>query len=548
MDSGGAVRLNQHTVDPHVPAYQKTIAFVADAETLEGTATVQEVLDMTARLRVMPSNASDDKNQADTIIDEVLSDLHLQACRHTECRFLSAGERRRLSIALELITRPSLVILDEPTSGLDRYVTLQTVLSWSIIVCFFRTYRFQPTLYSYHGLTLMKCLRSLANGGTMVLLSIHHPSSKMWDLLDRVILLRQGHVVMQGPTAGLWTHLEQQGFPMPTSSVDQENIAEWILTVSQEHEMKPLVTVEEQEEASKTEVVDMGHQNDSHPDKNSSPYRAHTYAPVRQQLAALIRREVLRNTRNSSSMLPRFAIALIAGITFGVAFYDAGSRDSEFVSHVGALFLCIMAPLTLALSPMRLLIAERPLYEREYRTGHYHMGVLLASKIICEGTVMFSLVLVYFAVSYPLIGFLGRWYCMFMFYFGFASIFAVIHIVLVCAMDDPVRAIEYVGVANIPNVLFSGFYVSVEDLPKFLQWATWVTPVTWMFRLALEEEFRYCNLTENAFLPSCIQAMAYVESNFATAEYRPIYLLSSFAMMVVLHILAHHFLVQQAKP
>jgi hypothetical protein len=52
---------------------------------------------------------------------------------------------------------------------------------------------------------------------------------------------------------------------------------------------------------------------------------------------------------------------------------------------------------------------------------------------------------------------------MFMCYFGFASMFAVIHIVLVCAMDDPVRAIEYVGVANIPNVLFSGFYVSVED-------------------------------------------------------------------------------------
>ena len=126
--------------------------------------------------------------------------------------------------------------------------------------------------------------------------------------------------------------------------------------------------------------------------------------------------------------------------------------------------------------------------------------------------------------------------------------FAQIHIAAVCAVEVPMRAIEYVGIATLPNVLFSGFYVTLEDMPDWISWASWCTPVTWVFRLLLEEEFRYCHLPEHAGTPTCIQALAFVESNYATEEYRHIYLLSIFGFVLGMFLFSHYQLAQRSKP
>lgn len=98
-------------------------------DTLIGTLTVHETVTYTAQLR-LPNNMS--KDQKSAVVDSTIAAMGLQDAIHTpignwHLRGLSGGEKRRVSIALEILTRPRILFLDEPTSGLDRSVSFLAI-------------------------------------------------------------------------------------------------------------------------------------------------------------------------------------------------------------------------------------------------------------------------------------------------------------------------------------------------------------------------------------------------------------------------------------
>lgn len=115
--SSGNIAFNGALVNPTDLNYQQALAFVADHSVFEKTATCNEAIRFSARLR-LPSTFSDDT--IDRITSTILKELLLDKCAQTQCGFLSAGEKRRTSLGTELVVRAGIVILDEPTSGLDR--------------------------------------------------------------------------------------------------------------------------------------------------------------------------------------------------------------------------------------------------------------------------------------------------------------------------------------------------------------------------------------------------------------------------------------------
>jgi ABC-type multidrug transport system ATPase subunit len=103
-------------------------------------------------------------------VDRLLKQFGLDGCKdviigHPEGKKgISGGQKRRLSVALELCGRPSLLYLDEPTSGLD----------------------------SIASMTLVRLLATLARGGVTVIATIHQPSAAAFYTFDRLLLLHQG--------------------------------------------------------------------------------------------------------------------------------------------------------------------------------------------------------------------------------------------------------------------------------------------------------------------------------------------------------------------
>ena len=109
-------------------------------------------------------------------ISELLENLNLKTCADSKIgnsmvKGISGGEKRRLSLAVELLNDPSIIFLDEPTSGLD----------------------------SFNALLVMSLLKQQAHRGTIVVCSLHQPSFEVLELVDRTIVLRDGYVLYDAP-------------------------------------------------------------------------------------------------------------------------------------------------------------------------------------------------------------------------------------------------------------------------------------------------------------------------------------------------------------
>eukprot|EP00249_Psilotum_nudum_P028883 c38867_g1_i1 orf=180-2312(-) len=165
-------------------------AYVTQEDMLIGTLTVRETVRYSAHLRLPDKMPSSEK---DTIVESTILEMGLQDCADTpignwHLRGVSGGEKRRVSIALEILMRPRLLFLDEPTSGLD----------------------------SASAFFVTQTLRNLARDGRTVIFSIHQPSSEVFALFDNLFLLSGGRTIYFGAAANAHEFFAQAGFPCPS--------------------------------------------------------------------------------------------------------------------------------------------------------------------------------------------------------------------------------------------------------------------------------------------------------------------------------------------
>lgn len=147
-------------------------AYVTQEDLLLGTLSVRETITYSALLR-LPNTLS--KEEIDGIVEATIMEMGLQDCAdglvgNWHLRGLSGGEKKRLSIALEILTKPRLLFLDEPTSGLD----------------------------SASAFFVIQTLRNIALDGRTVISSIHQPSSEVFALFDDLFLLSGGQTAYFG--------------------------------------------------------------------------------------------------------------------------------------------------------------------------------------------------------------------------------------------------------------------------------------------------------------------------------------------------------------
>lgn len=152
--------------------WRNSQAYVTQEDVLLGTLTVRESISYSAHLR-LPSKLT--REEITDIVEATITDMGLQECSdrtigNWHLRGISGGEKKRLSIALEVLTKPSLLFLDEPTSGLD----------------------------SASAFFVVQILRNIASSGKTVISSIHQPSGEVFALFDDLLLLSGGETVYFG--------------------------------------------------------------------------------------------------------------------------------------------------------------------------------------------------------------------------------------------------------------------------------------------------------------------------------------------------------------
>jgi ABC transport system ATP-binding/permease protein len=157
--SSGCVTFEGHDIHAQYASLRSRIGMVPQDDVVHRQLTINQALGYAAKLRLPPDTSKEDRAQ---VVAQVIEELGLTKHADTRVDKLSGGQRKRASVALELLTGPSLLILDEPTSGLDPALDLQ----------------------------VMTMLRQLADAGRVVLVVTH--SLSYLDVCDQVLLMAPG--------------------------------------------------------------------------------------------------------------------------------------------------------------------------------------------------------------------------------------------------------------------------------------------------------------------------------------------------------------------
>lgn len=192
--TAGRIHYDHFSFDKDQSPLLPLIGFVPQADLVQPELTPREILYYTGRLR-LPSRVKDATLQR--YIRSTLHLMELGACADTPCGSLSGGQKKRVSIGMEIISQPGVLILDEPTSSLD------------------------PAL---EGKT-MEILRRIANGNRTVILTTH--SLTRVHLLDRVGIVHEGRLVYFGPPSEVTRYFRVSDFGEIYGKLSEKPAAQW---------------------------------------------------------------------------------------------------------------------------------------------------------------------------------------------------------------------------------------------------------------------------------------------------------------------------------
>ncbi|KAE9616399.1 putative sulfate-transporting ATPase [Lupinus albus] len=356
------------------------VAYVTQEDTLLGTLTVRETISYSANLR-LPATMT--KEEINNTVEGTIMEMGLQNCAdrilgNWHLRGISGGEKKRLSIALEILTRPSLLFLDEPTSGLD----------------------------SASAYFVVQTLRNIAHDGKTVISSIHQPSSEVFELFDDLFLLSGGQTIYFGAAEKAVEFFAKAGFPCTSRrnpsdhflrciNSDFDTVTTTMMAFQRTHEPKstaslmnlPTATIRakliekyrwsEYATTARARIKEIS--NIEGEDAESKIMSQDNWW---KQLSTLTRRSFLNMSRDLGYYWIRVAIYIVLSVCVGSVFFEVGTSYSAILARgaCGAFISGFMTFMSIGGFPS--FIEEMKVFYKERINGHYGIAVYILSNFL----------------------------------------------------------------------------------------------------------------------------------------------------------------------
>jgi len=437
-----------------------TTAYVTQTDVLIPSLTVRETLLYAASLRLPSSTTSQRRKQ---LVEEVILELGLKECADTRVGDgvkkggCSGGERRRVSIAIQMLRNPSILFLDEPTTGLDATSALQ----------------------------LVKTLKHLANTGRTIITTIHQPRSGIFSLFDRVTLLSRGSVAYTGPTSdclswfdgllpgGLRPHVNPADYLIDIVAVDTR-------TKEAENEsqarVNKLLVAWNNESAARFVSDKTALERFWAPDERAR--RMEQSLPFLRQVQVLTSRMLLTTIRDPFGLMGSWSQAVFMGLACGLIFYNIPHSLAGIRSTEAALYMLVVGhsyPFIL-FEIYRLTRVDIQLFDRE-RGENLVTGVAwVVSRRIAHGILEdFIVPLLFCSIFCYLSGFQGH-ISIFL-----AVVVLVHHIAVSFALFCVALLRNFTWATLIANLFAtiqtcgSGFFAQAATIPVYTRWVKYIS-------------------------------------------------------------------------
>ncbi|EGC37181.1 hypothetical protein DICPUDRAFT_54176 [Dictyostelium purpureum] len=520
INGSGTIYLNGNKSNFQI--FKKLCGYVTQHDSLTPSMTVRETLNFYAQLKMPRSTTMEEKLQR---VQDVITEMGLKRCSETlvgtadsKIRGISGGERRRVTIAIELLTGPSILFLDEPTSGLDA-----------------------STAYS-----VMRAIRKLAKSGRSVICTIHQPRSNIYDMFDRLLLLGEGNVIYCGDTTKAVDYFSRYGYQcgdltnpadffmdlinlQVEDQIDSDDEDEYdeeenleIATPSSStspvlsgvpkakiRKNKKLTTEEigvlKKEYPQSDEGVMIAQTLDtiSKENRNDFKYEKIEGPTFFTQFRLLLYREVLNARRHPLAFKVQLFQAMFQGLLCGVVYYQLGVGQSSVQSRTGVLAFVVMGisfPFTM--TTIHVFPDVITIFLKDRASGVYNtLPFFLAKSFIdmCN------------AICLPVItGTIVYWMCNERVYpFYAAAPFFRFLLVLVMNAQTALSLGVLIS-SSVPNVqvgtavaplvvilffLFSGFFINLNDVPGWLVWFPYISFFKYIIESAVINGFENVEFT-----------------------------------------------------
>ncbi|XP_010259980.1 PREDICTED: ABC transporter G family member 6-like [Nelumbo nucifera] len=482
----GCITLNNEAVPSRL--LKVISAYVMQDDLLFPMLTVQETLMFSAEFR-LPRTL--DKSKKKARVQALIDQLGLRNAANTVIgdeghRGVSGGERRRVSIGIDIIHDPIVLFLDEPTSGLD----------------------------STSAFMVVNVLKRIAQSGSIVIMSIHQPSYRIIGLLDRLIFLSRGQTVYSGSPANLPNFFRDFGHPIP----EHENRTEFALDLIrqlegspggtkslvefnkswQQNVKHPTIPEHNQHEHSLKDAISAsisrgklvsGATNDASPMSSSMP----TYAnPFWTEIAVLSNRSVTNSKRMPELVGIRFAAVMVTGFILATIFWHVDNSPKGVQERLGFFAFAMSTTFYTCAEALPVFLQERYIFMRETAYNAYRRSSYVLSHSIVAIPSLIFLSLAFAAITFWSVGLAGG-FSGFLFYFLiiFASFWAGSSFVTFLSGVVSHVMLGYTVVVAILAyfLLFSGFFITRDRIPAYWIWFHYISLVKYPYEAVLQNEF-----------------------------------------------------------
>ncbi|MFT6395375.1 MAG: ABC-type multidrug transport system ATPase subunit [Bradymonadia bacterium] len=495
--SEGRCQLNGLDVYESYDAFRGNIGYVPQDDIVYPQLTVYESLYYTARLR-LPADTSD--GEIDRKIDEVLAALEITHTRNTKIgdalsKGISGGERKRVNLAQELITEPSLLFLDEPTSGLASQDTIN----------------------------VMRLLRTLANAGKTVLLTIHQPSLEAYRQMDSVIYLFRGNLVYYGPAyPDSILHFNDE---LP------EGPARAALLAEPGNALRPLADDQRDALTSDDPAAALEQVVDKHREKYEASAYNREYVSERAsdpgarvpkssvkrayrrgwlaQWRVLVRRTALIKWKDRVNSAILLAQAPIIGLVLSMVFAVSGDTTAfdRLDRAPAALFLLVASAIWFGCSnSAREIVGEQAIYGRE-RMVNLMIPSYVLSKAAVLGVVCALQCALLLGIVYVPLGLTGHFGVLYGILFGTSLVGLGMGLTLSSLVRSEQAAMALIPLILIPQIVLGGVIMPVHQMSAPTQLLAGLTTARWGFEAMLHAEFADDDLAaiqSECEIPECV--------------------------------------------